>query len=98
MTRSKPRIIRDILDVSELRYSKLAEVIRQLNGYLEDGWDGWDVSALEYYGDMTVSIELTRDRLETAEEVAARLKREDHCKEMRRKQYEDLKKEFGREK
>lgn len=92
--KTKPKTITETLDVSDLKWTTLDNLIQELKDYRDQGWVKWDVEAYEYYGDTSIRIELSKQRLETEEGVAARLKREDYCKEMRRKQYENLKKEF----
>lgn len=47
------------------------------------------------YGDKITYLEIYGYRLETDEELETRKKQEDEAKEYRRRQYENLKKEFG---
>ena len=68
-------------------------VISMLQEYKTEGWT--DI-VCEYHGDYKEQY-VSRQRLETDKEYNARIKLEEKFKETRRKQYEDLKKEFGDE-
>lgn len=73
---------------------KIDYIISQLQTWKEEGWEGIDVD--HYYED--TNFELYKHRLETDEEYERRTndfqKIEQKLKESRRKQYEQLKKEF----
>ena len=64
---------------------------RKLYSFKKDGWEGIDYDYCEgerkYY--------LYQTRIENDEEYEKRVKQEEQRKENRRKQYEQLKKEFG---
>lgn len=86
------KTIKDTLSVSlsELE-GNLDDVISQLQTWKEEGWEGLDV---DYYYEST-TYNLYKSRLETDAEYQRRIQQEEHYKENRRKQYEQLKKEFG---
>jgi hypothetical protein len=70
---------------------KLDILISTLQKCKEDGWEGIDY---DYYEGEKIYF-LYKTRLETDEEYEKRMKQEEERKENRRKQYEQLKKEFG---
>ena len=70
-------------------------MISQLQDWKNEGWEGLEV---DYFYENT-SYHLHKDRLETDEEYNLRMFQEQRAKEraeaQRRKQYEQLKREFG---
>lgn len=70
---------------------KIDDMISQLQEWKNEGWEGLD-SDCRY--DLTF-YELYKHRLETDQEYRMRMYQEELYKENRRKQYEELKKEFG---
>lgn len=92
MTKIRIRETQEIFS-SELD-GKIDDIISQLETWKEEGWEGIDV---DHYYENT-SYQLYKHRLETDEEYEVRTndlqKMEQRLKESRRKQYEQLKKEF----
>ena len=74
---------------------KIDDMISQLQDWKNDGWEGLEC---DYYYESTV-YELYKHRLETDEEYNHRMSNEKLMKErdeaQRRKQYEQLREEFG---
>lgn len=74
---------------------KIDDMISQLQDWKNDGWEGLDSD----YGYEISCYELYRNRLETDAEYNLRMHQEQLIKErakaQRRKQYEQLRKEFG---
>ena len=74
---------------------KIDDMISQLQDWKNEGWEGLDS---DYVYDVNC-YELYRNRLETDEEYNERMSQEKLIKERdeakRRKQYEQLRKEFG---
>lgn len=74
---------------------KIDDMISQLQDWKNDEWEGLDSD----YGYEISCYELYRNRLETDEEYNERMSQEKLIKERdeakRRKQYEQLRKEFG---
>lgn len=70
---------------------KIDDIISTLQKCKEDGWEGIDY---DYY-DGGREYYVYRTRIETDEEYEKRVGVEEQWKENRRKQYEQLKKEFG---
>ena len=73
--------------------SKLDILISVLQKCKKDGWEGIDY---DYY-DGEKEYYLYKTRLETDEEYEKRMELEEQQKENRRKQFEQLKKEFGKD-
>lgn len=90
--KTKPKEIIDKLELSSSSWDgyTLDEVIEELKTLRGEGWEEWRIESYEYYSE----IVLSRKRLETEEEVAMRLHREEASKEHRRRQYEALRREF----
>ena len=82
------------IDLSDLE-GKIDDMISQLQDWKNDGWEGLEI----YYDYDNTSYHLYKDRLETDEEYNHRMSNEKLMKEraeaQRRKQYEQLKREFG---
>jgi hypothetical protein len=82
------------IDLSDLE-GKIDDMISQLQDWKNDGWEGLEC---DYYYESTV-YELYKHRLETDEQYNLRMSHEKLMKEraeaQRRKQYEQLKREFG---
>ena len=74
-------------------YGSLDSLISALQTLKEKGWEEIDY---EYYGEEK-EYYVYRTRLETDEEYTKRMKIEEKNKAYRRKQYEQLRKEFGNE-
>ena len=72
-------------------YGKIDNIISYLQESKEKGWEGIDYEC-DY--DNTKQYYLYKTRLETDEEYNLRMSEEQSWKEYRRKQYEQLKKEF----
>ena len=74
---------------------KIDDMISQLQDWKNEGWEGLDSD----YGYEISFYELYRNRLETDEEYNLRMFQEQRAKErdeaQRRKQYEELREEFG---
>jgi hypothetical protein len=72
-------------------YGAIDKIISDLQKCKEEGWEGIDY---EYDYDNQKEYYLYKERLETDEEYNLRMSEEKSWKEYRRKQYEQLKKEF----
>ncbi len=72
-------------------YGKLDSIISYLQKCKEKGWESIDY---EYDYDNQKEYYLYKERLENDEEYNLRMSEEQSWKEYRRKQYEQLKKEF----
>lgn len=72
-------------------YGPIDEIISNLQKCKEQGWDGLQY---EYDGDNQIDYYVYKERLETDEEYNLRMSEEQSWKEYRRRQYEQLKKEF----
>lgn len=70
--------------------TNLEDVIDSLKYYQSQGWKGLEII---HYGDY-VGFELYKERPETDDEYNRRLESEKFYKEVRRRNYEELKKEF----
>ncbi len=74
-------------------YGSIDKIISTLQRCKEQGWEGIDY---DYdYGNGGKDYYVYKTRLENDEEYEKRVKQEEQQKENRRKQYEQLKKEFG---
>jgi hypothetical protein len=73
---------------------KIDDIISTLQKCKEDGWEGIDY---DYNYDNQREYYVYKTRLENDEEYEKRMKLEEERKENRRKAYEQLKKEFGKD-
>lgn len=91
---TEPRIITEHKRI-DIDCLSLDECIELFSGLKEKGYNTVDVNSYVNYDCAHTEICVTRKRLETEQEVLARVAREKQYVENRRKQYEQLKKEFG---
>lgn len=95
MNEAEPREITKHYELSATNWNgfTLDEVVEQIQHLKNEGWETWNVEPYEYYAEIQLSCKC----METEEEVASRLRREQSHKENRRRKYEELKKEFDPE-
>jgi hypothetical protein len=84
----------DTVDVSDLKYSSLKEVVGRLTELLAQGYTGFDAEIREEYGSSSIELGVTKQRLENDEEYANRMKLIETSRQRRHEEYLRLKAEF----
>ena len=88
------QVMHDIVDVSELRWSSLDTAVETLTDLQAKGYTGFDVEAYEEYGSTTVTLKVTKERLENDEEYEARMKRAEFLRKREYDHFLELKAKF----
>jgi hypothetical protein len=88
------QVTHDIVDVSELRWSSLDTAVETLTDLQAKGYTGFDVEAYEEYGSTTVTLKVTKERLENDEEYEARMKRAEFIRKREYDHFLELKAKF----
>lgn len=78
------------------KHQSLESFIKDLNQAVADGYTSFHIKAEEYYGSTSTLFVVTRKRIETPEEIEVRRNLFNQMKESRRRQYEQLQREFGK--
>ena len=95
MTTERIKITEKGPEIGSNFYGSLDSLISALQTLKEKGWEKIDYEYHYGYDGEEKVYYVCRTRLETDEEYAKRMKIEENNKEYRRKQYEQLRKEFG---
>ena len=89
------QVARDVVDVSDLRWSSLDAAVERLTDLQAKGYTGFDAEAYgRQYGDTEVTLTVSRVRLENDEEYEVRMKRTEFLEKREYEHFLALKAKF----